>query len=95
MLVYDRTTGQQIVFNPQVEVEKVPIGGKVLTYINGSPNYDFLRDTFIANRKQGQLLKGLAVDDDELLDDWYCSEDFAQLLIHHFHQATCAAIQDS
>ena len=94
VLVNDRTTGQQIVFNSQVEVKKVPIGGTVQTYVDGTPNYDLLRDTFIASRKHSQLLNGLDIDDDELLDDWYCSEDFTQLLIHHFHQATRAAIQD-
>lgn len=95
MLVHDRKAGQQNDFNSQVEANEVSMGGKVRLGVDAAPDYDLLRDTFMAHRKQSQLLRGLDVDDDELLDDWYCSEEFAQLLTDHFHRAVGSAIQES
>ena len=50
------------------------------------------RDLFLANRRREELDRGREVDEDSLMNDWYCSEEFSQLLSSNFYIAKSNAL---
>ena len=108
MLVLSRKIGEEIAIDPNVTIKVVsvgPHGVKIavcssdfpLARIASSstdPDYDLEFDDFLRQLRNMNAVKGVAVEDEDLLNEWYCSEQFAKLLTDHFHRAKASAIQD-
>ena len=54
-----------------------------------------IRDAFIEQRRQSHADEGRVVTNDDILTEWYCSEEFAQLMSIQGHLAKKQVLQTS
>ncbi len=52
-----------------------------------------IRAAFIEQRRQAHASQRMAVDEDDLLNEWYCSEEFTQWMVIHGHAAKRHVLQ--
>lgn len=52
-----------------------------------------IRAAFIEQRRQAHAAQRMTVDEDDLLNEWYCSEEFTQWMVIHGHAAKRHVLQ--
>ena len=96
MASFGRNEGMRVL-DEFVTVANVPEGRQPSQVDRGSlgglRGIGSIRDAFFEQRRQAHRAEGWAVTDDDLITEWYCSEEFAQLMSIQGHLAKRQILQ--